>query len=65
MQIRDFLEHEWQSIGTVRERIAKHGGVPMPEVALVRVIQRTIPDAIFTPDAKQVRLLPPTTAPGV
>ena len=58
MQIRDFLEHEWQTVGAVQARLSAVG-VRIPELALRRIIQRTVPDAIFDATGTKVRLLPP------
>lgn len=60
--IRDYLDHDWQTIGRVRDRL-EAGGVKLSEIALQQIIRRTVPDAIFTPDRKQVRLRAPEILP--
>lgn len=37
MQIRDFLSHEWQTIGAVQVALAD-AGIAIPEVALRRTL---------------------------
>lgn len=60
--IREYLEHDWQTIGRVRDRLER-GGVKMSEIALFQIIKRTVPDALFTADRKQVRLRAPEIKP--
>lgn len=59
MQVRDFLEHEWQPIGAIQCKMAENA-VALPEIALVRVL-RSMQGVIVSDDGRQVRLAPPTT----
>lgn len=38
MQIRDFISHEWQTIGSIQVALTD-AGIPVPEVALRRLLE--------------------------
>lgn len=38
MQIRDFISHEWQTVGSIQAELVK-AGIPIPEVVLIRQLR--------------------------